>query len=126
MGAKVSVKVSGGEIRGKVKKINTNGRSIIRLSNALGESVELGSIQVAVINRGPEDKLVQVLGSGGGSYWTGSGYLVGYEAKEASGKVDANLEFSSGIIKLSGWPAYEHAKFGVGNKAYEVNTGPDF
>jgi len=123
VGAKVNVKVSGNEIRGTVKKINPKGRAIIRLSKALSESVELGSIQLSVVDRGPEDKQVQIVGTGVGSFWTGASYLEGYEAQGVSGNVGANLEFSSGSTKVSGGPAGEKANFGVGDRAYGVNGG---
>jgi hypothetical protein len=123
VGAKVNVKAAGDEIRGTVKKINPKGRAIIRLTKALSESVELGSIELAVVDRGPEDKQVQIVGSGVTGFWTGAGYLEGYDAQGVSGKVDANLEFASGSTKVSGGPAAEKVNFGVGNTAYGVTGG---
>jgi hypothetical protein len=120
-GATVKVTFSNGAIQGKVRKIVPSGRSILRLKSALPTGVEIGSVDIEVMDAGPESERVNVAAASSAGSWRDESILTGSSGSGFSGSAEFALAPLSGKTNVSGGSANEKLDFGESS----LETGLD-
>lgn len=110
-GSKVTVIAGDSSYNGTVKKISSKGRGIIRLTAALPEAVETGTIAIKVNDVGSESDIVTVARGQGAGPFEDPGVLSGYDKAGFSGLAEVVITPMSGTTKVQGGSANEKVDF---------------